>query len=237
MRNAITLFVFTLLLSACQSGPSEGEMLLTGKINGLKKGRIVLQKQIDTILVGVDSMDVDGMAEFRFIDAVDSPQIYFLTVHFQDSVSRSRQLPFFAEASSIDIQTNLKEFPMVAWVNGSANQDLLEEYRSLVDRFNQKNLEYIEGQLNAIKDGNDSLNDVFSTKQERLLRSKYLATVNFAMNHSDMEVAPYLMLSEAFDAHIKYLDTIYNGLTPKIKDSKYGVELESFIAERKAQGL
>jgi len=41
------------------------------------------------------------------------------------------------------------------------------------------------------------------------------------------------MLSEVYDANVKYLDTVYKSLTPKIKDSKYGIALESFIQERK----
>jgi len=232
------LFAFaTILFAACQSGPSAGDMQLTGQIEGLKKGRIVLQKMNDSLLVSIDSTEVDGDATFQFITAVPSPEIFFVSVKFNDSVSRTRQLPFFAEAKKVEIHSSLKEFPMVAKVTGSANQDLLDEYRGLINRFNERNLEYIEGQLNAIKNRNDSLNDVFVVKQERLLRSKYLATVNFAKNHSNREIAPYLMLTEAFNAHIRYLDTVYNNLDQKIKDSKYGVELESFIAERKSQGL
>tara|TARA_R110002033_G_scaffold1173_5_gene11021 strand:- start:1167 stop:1322 length:156 start_codon:yes stop_codon:yes gene_type:complete len=42
-------------------------------------------------------------------------------------------------------------------------------------------------------------------------------------------VAPYLALTEIYNAQVKYLDTISNSLTPKVKDSKYGKELQSFI--------
>ncbi|MBA3985974.1 MAG: hypothetical protein H0X63_05245, partial [Flavobacteriales bacterium] len=47
------------------------------------------------------------------------------------------------------------------------------------------------------------------------------------------EIAPYLAISEIFDANIKYLDTIYNSLPEKNKISTYGKELEKFITERK----
>ena len=53
------------------------------------------------------------------------------------------------------------------------------------------------------------------------------------MNNSDYEIAPYLVLSEAYDANIKYLDTVYHGLSPRVKDSKYGKELEAYIKVRK----
>ena len=41
------------------------------------------------------------------------------------------------------------------------------------------------------------------------------------------------MVSEVFDANIKYLDTVYNNLAPKVKKSFYGEELKSLIKERK----
>ena len=45
------------------------------------------------------------------------------------------------------------------------------------------------------------------------------------MNNKDSEVAPYIALSEVFDANIKYLDTLYNVLPKDIALSKYGKEL------------
>ena len=55
------------------------------------------------------------------------------------------------------------------------------------------------------------------------------------MNNKDYEVAPYLAVSEIFDANIKFLDTIQESLPPKVRDSKYGKSLEEFLKERKQQ--
>ena len=40
---------------------------------------------------------------------------------------------------------------------------------------------------------------------------------------------------EAYDLNLRFLDTIHSSLSPKIKDSKYGKELESFIKSRKQE--
>lgn len=72
-------------------------------------------------------------------------------------------------------------------------------------------------------------------KYDKLLKRKYLYTVNFAINNKEQEIAPYLALSEVFDANIKYLDTIYNSLAPKVKKSKYGKELKDFLKERRKE--
>ena len=70
---------------------------------------------------------------------------------------------------------------------------------------------------------------------DNLLKRKYLYAINFAINNKDNEVAPYIALAEIYDANIKYLDTIYNSLTPDIAKSKYGIELEAFIKQRKEE--
>ena len=41
------------------------------------------------------------------------------------------------------------------------------------------------------------------------------------------------MVSHINDTKLYYLDSVYNNLSPKIKDSKYGKDLESLIQSRK----
>jgi hypothetical protein len=47
-------------------------------------------------------------------------------------------------------------------------------------------------------------------------------------------VAPYVTLNDAPNANVKFLDSIYNKLTPEVATSKYGKELELFIEEIKS---
>jgi hypothetical protein len=103
----------------------------------------------------------------------------------------------------------------------------------MMQRFNDKNLDLIQKNFEAQRDEDEEL--IIATNQEydNLLTRKYLYTVNYAMNNKDLEIAPYLALSEVFDANIKYLDTIYTSLTPKVKKSKYGKDLKSFLKERR----
>ncbi|HNU59017.1 MAG TPA: hypothetical protein PKI08_03575, partial [Aquaticitalea sp.] len=42
-------------------------------------------------------------------------------------------------------------------------------------------------------------------------------------------------LAEIYDANVKFLDTINNSLTPKVKASFYGKELQKYIDERKKE--
>jgi hypothetical protein len=230
MKRLFFGIITVALIIGCSS--RENTMTLNGEVRGLKKGTLLLQKIEDTVLVSVDSVTVDGSGVFSFSEEIDSPEIYYLYLRLKDGTLRDDRITFFGEPSEITIITNLKNFGTNPKISGSTNQDKLSEYKRLIDRYNDKNLELIREQMESDQT-NDSVQAVLQTKQNNIVKGKYLATVNFALNHPDYEVSPYLLLSEVFDANIKYLDTVYKALTPKIKDSKYGKQLESFIVKRK----
>ncbi len=231
MKYFLTLIIAFITIIGCSSGPEM--MNLTGTVKGLKKGTLLLQKFEDTVLVTVDSVVVDGNPEFYFTKKIESPEIYYLFVRLKDGTLRDDRIAFFAENGEMNIKTNLNHFGSAAVVKGSVNDSILREYDKLKQRYITKNLEYVEQRFQKGKRNSDSLEMELNRKQKALVSSKYLATINFALNNKEHEVAPYLMLSEAYNANKKYLDTVYNALPQKIKDSKYGTELESFIVNRK----
>lgn len=234
MRAAIIFAILLLGLTSCGDS-SNDTMVISGDVKGLRKGKIVLEKLEDTLFVTRDSLMVNGNSTFKFSEEILAPEVYYLAIQFNDSVTIEKRIPFFAEAGNIEVTATLKEFESNTRIAGSVNQEKWNDYKKLASRFSDKRLELIETNLNAMKDGNDSLMASTQQKLDRLMASKYLATMNFAKNHGDYELAPYLMLTEVFDANVKYLDTIYKSLTPKIKDSKYGKELESFIQIRRSE--
>lgn len=233
MKTTVAVIFGLFLLLGCST--SEHEMNLTGEISGLKKGTIYLQKIDDTTLITLDSIVVDGKAQFHFNTEIMSPEVYYITMQFADSLKTEKSIAFFAEPSEIIITSKLEDFEIESTVSGSVNHQKWDDYKLLMKRYRDKNLDLIEQQFNALKDGQDSIAQAVEEMQAKLVSSRYLATVNFAKNNHNFEIAPYLMLAEISNANLKYHDTIYKLLTPKIKDSKYGKALESFIQERKTE--
>ncbi|GEQ86868.1 hypothetical protein ULMS_23760 [Patiriisocius marinistellae] len=233
MKNILYALGICLLLVNC--GKGENEMFLSGNIKGLKTGTVVLQKIDDTILVSLDSVLIDGDSNFSFSEIVSSPEMHYLYLRLENGDLIDERIPFFAEASKISINTTLDGFAKNAIIKGSKNDSLLKIHDKLVQRYIDKNLDLTAKNFEALRDENDTLLAQTKVQQERLLRSKYLATINFAMNQKEFEVAPYLALARIPDANIKYLDTIYKSSSQKIKDSKYGKALESYISERKSE--
>lgn len=231
MRYSISILVLFFALIGC-STDSKDTMNLSGNIKGLKRGTLLLQKFEDTVLITIDSVKLEGKSEFKFSERVESPEIYYLYVQIKDGTLKDDRITFFGEPGNIGIYTNLKHFGSGARISGSKNDSILRDYNKIKQRYISKNLEIIEKSLKS-KKLSDSASEKFREQQIRLGSNKHLATINFAMNNNEYEVAPYLVLSEAYNANVKYLDTVYNVLSPKVKNSKYGKELESFIKERK----
>jgi len=231
--NKIFLLIAVLVVTISCS-KNENNMSLTGNVKGLKKGTLYLQKIEDSLLVTVDSVTIHGKSTFQFNETVNSPEIYYLHVKIKDGILQDDRISFFAEPKEIQINTSLEKFSMDAKITGSENENKYKEYNKLMERYRNRNLELIENSLTARQNGNDSLALVHENKQKSELSRRYLATINFALNNNNSEIAPYLMISHVNNSRLKYLDTVYNSLTPKIKDSKYGKVLESLIVSRKA---
>lgn len=233
MRYLLLSFIIFFSIVGCSS--DSGTMELTGQVRGLKKGTLLLQKFKDTALVTIDSMVINGDANFSFSEKIESPEIYYLLVKLKDGTLMDDRISFFAEGKEINIRTNLKNFGHGAVVSGSVNDSLLSDYKKIKQRYLNKNLDLIQEKLSLTQTEGDSIFQQLDKQQNSLNTSKYLATINFALNKKEHEIAPFLMVSEVPDANIKYMDTVYNVLPTHIKDSKYGKALSKLISERKTE--
>lgn len=231
MKKLFVLVAVILAVAACDK--KESNLIVSGQVEGLKKGTLYLQKIEDTVLVSVDSVVIRGDATFVLEDFINSPQIMYLYLDKVDDGAYDERIEFFAEEGEVTINTTLKNFQTDAKIVGSANQEKFSEYKNMIKRFNDRNLELIQQNFEAQRDENEELLLATNEEYDRLLRRKYLFTVNFALNNKDLEISPYLALSEVFDANIKYLDTIYNSISPQVQKSRYGKQLKEYLKERR----
>lgn len=233
MRKISLATLTLLLLSACSKKESDKDLMLTGNIKGFKKGTIYIQKIKDTTLIPLDTIIIDGDSHFSSAMDIESPEMYYLFIDRGVTNSVDNNLPFFAEKGTINIETSLDRFTADAKITGSKNQELYDEYKSVTLRYVNRNLELIKKKFDAQIAKKPELIPAIEAQQNSVLRSKYLYTTNFAVNHSDYEVAPYLALAEIYDINLKYLDTIQKAMTPKVAKSLYGKKLTALLAERK----
>lgn len=224
------LFALLVIFSFSCSKKST-DLVVTGTVKDIKKGTIYLQKIIDTTLVSVDSLTFNGNSTFELSCELKEPEVLYLNLN--DNSSDSERIRFFAEKGNVVINTTLKRFGLDAEINGSSLNKQLEDYYKIANRFDDDALDLMVKQLEAAKTGDTNKINIANKNSDNNLKRKYLYSINFAMNHKNSEVAPYIALAEIYDANIKYLDTIYNALPKDIANSKYGKELNDFIGKRK----
>ena len=71
--------------------------------------------------------------------------------------------------------------------------------------------------------------DSLETVLNRVGLRSYLYSLNFALNNRDSQLAPFIACTEVADANPKYLDSIYNVLSPEVAASKYGKRLKEIL--------
>jgi len=229
MKRILIISVVSLLIVACSSKKG-GNMLVQGKIEGLKKGRLYLQKMQDTLLISVDSITLLGTDVFTLTDNVSAPEMYYLTF---DGNTTDKRIIFFAEKGTITINDRADKFGLNPTIKGSRNQEILDKYYKMTDQFNNKRLDLFEENIKA-KQANDTKKLVkLEAEFLSLVKRRYLYTTNYALNNSEYIVAPYIALTELIDANVTLLDTINNSLSKEVKASKYGKKLEKFITDIK----
>jgi len=231
MKNYLSLLLVLFTIVACSK--KEADLTVTGTIKGLKKGTVYLQQLKDSSLVVLDSMVINGEQPFTLQSNLKEPEVLLLML--DKNSSEESRIAFFADKGITEINATLKDFPFKHTIKGSPQQEKYAEFKKMVSQFNNKNLDIIKEQLDAQVSGDTSEANAKENEINSLIKRKYLYAINFAINNKESEVAPYIALAEIYDANTKFLDTIYKALPKNIANSKYGVELDEFIKQRKQE--
>ena len=231
MKQLIFIFFAFLLLSCNQENPNQ--LVLSGTIDGLKQGVITIKKIDDTSFVAIDSIVFNGKSEFETIIDLKNPEVLYVFLDRGQTQSIDNSLMFFAEPGKMTFNSTLEKFYADAKFTGSKHHEVYEEYLKMRRKFNEKNMDFLNYELKA-KDKNinfDSINQLKINNDKR----RTLYTLNFAKNHKDSHVAPFIVISDVKETKLEFLKEVYNALNPKIKKGKYGFELKKIIDENEKQ--
>jgi hypothetical protein len=225
----ILVFLVSTLVISCTSEP-EDNFVLRGSIKGLKKGIVYLQKDGDSSIITIDSMVIKGEPEFQLSTSLEEPMVLYLKLFKNDG--EEHFIPFFADLGETYLTTSLDNFNFDVKIKGSEQQAILEEYLKVMSKYNETNLELIKENFLAQKDNDTTRLDSIRIESDRLFKRKYAYTINFALNHSNSEVAPYLALYEIPNTSRKFVDSIYSKLDENIKNSFYGRKLNAVLTAK-----
>ncbi|MEO8516110.1 MAG: DUF4369 domain-containing protein [Flavobacterium sp.] len=234
MHKLIIAIASAAIIVSCSEKKQNGNLDITGNIKGLKKGKIYIQRIQDSTLVAIDTIVLNGNSNFETNIQLDSPEMLYLYLDRGASNSIDNNLLFFAEPGKMNIDTDLEFFLANAKITGSKNEELYEQYKGIISKFNDQQLDLIKDELLALKD-KKTISEENRKKQDNILKHKYLYSANFALTNADHEVAPYIALTDIYDMNIKYLDSIHKTMSPAVAKSKYGKKFTEYLAGRKKQ--
>ncbi len=225
--------VLIVLCSVCCS--TKDNTFFNGTIKGLSKGTIYLQQIQDSLLVTIDSINVNGSSDFNFSLQLNEPDIFYLYLDKKDGTIYDDRLEVFLEPGEMSFTTKLNDFEKRSSLKGSKNHEKFMLFKKTIQRFNLSNINLLQENFDAHKQNDTNLIKGVEKRLNTLLKTKYLYTVNFAIQNKKYEVAPFITLREISDANVTFLDTIHKSLSLKVKKSKYGKKLKALIKERKKE--
>ncbi|WP_046745855.1 DUF4369 domain-containing protein [Kordia zhangzhouensis] len=227
-------FLAILACIACGK-EKEGNLKITGNIDGLKEGTLFLQKIQDTSLVTLDSVVIKGDANFAFSTSIEEPQVLYLYLDKKDYNDLNDRIDFFAEPGEMTIHTTLRRFVNDVKITGSESNNDLDAFKDFMTKFNTKELMLIREGLDAQKEEDTKKLTEINTQINNYAKTRMRYILNYAFTNKENIIVPYVVAKEANDANVKFLDTIYKQLPPKVADSKYGKELKELIEKRKVE--
>ncbi|MGY0425241.1 MAG: DUF4369 domain-containing protein, partial [Polaribacter sp.] len=146
-----------------------------------------------------------------------------------------KRILFFGNKGTINIYDNIKLFGINPKIEGSKNQLVFNNFMKISSKFRNENLDFIKKEFDAKRAKDTSLIKKLEKDYQSMIRRKYLFTANFALTNANSEAAPYIALTELYNANIKLLDTINNSLSEKVKKSTYGKRLDKYINDIKSK--
>ncbi|WP_421808928.1 DUF4369 domain-containing protein [Flagellimonas sp.] len=231
MKRLLFVLSLGMLVLSCEKS-TENTMTVSGNVKGLKKGTLYLQQFKDSTLMVLDSLEVEGDGTFSFSEELESPDIFYLYLKKQDNNDLNDRITFFGEPGQITINTTWKTFDMDPEVSGSKSHEKYLEFNEMISKFNIRDISLAQqAALPEFQEDSIALDSLQNLADINLVR-RYRYALNFGLNNGDSYATPYIMMSEASDANPKYLDSVYNALTPEVASSKYGMAFQDFLSKQ-----
>jgi hypothetical protein len=234
MKKVLFLLIGLTIMSSC-SNSNSNNFSVSGTVEGIKVGKIYLQRLQDSILIDVDSALFNGNSNYTLMTDLDQTEIMYLHLDVKDGTEFNDKLLFFAEDTTMTINSSWDKFVKDAVISGSKNQDVYTVYKKNSDRLNKVYTDLVKRSLSLTDETRTlAISDSINTAYDKYLRKKVLYAINYAQLHKEKEVAPYILVSEASEANPFLLDSIYQKMPKKIQTTVYGKQLSELIKSYKS---
>jgi peroxiredoxin len=229
MRNFFVILVLVLSIVSCKK--AKNEYTIKGTIDGIKTGKVYLEKLVDGQPQTVDTTDVtDG--KFSFKGEIPIPDIRLLRLDEQSYFAQ-----FFLENSKITV-TAKKDSLRNTKISGSASQDIFQIYLNEMMRL-QKDVKSLHQKYQtAMAAGNSSEAEKAKIDYQALMDNSLVFFKNFVKDHPNSVVSAFVTgLQLAPQVNETELEAIVNNFSPEISSSQYVLQLKKLVEEKKVTAV
>lgn len=164
--------------------------------------------------VTIDSTQIDN-EKFLFKGKIKHPQM--MRLKYGDDLY---YMKFFGEDGKIHVNAH-KDSLQYADIEGSKLHAQYQHYKTQINQFRRQWSDASSDYQKNRKAGNKEGAKNAQNKMRKISKKQKSYALNFAMKHKNTVLAPLILESYIYRMEYDKLDSLYNSLPPKIKESKY----------------
>ncbi|AGC77216.1 DUF4369 domain-containing protein [Nonlabens dokdonensis] len=234
MKKVLFFLIVIIAVASC-SEPNSSNFSVSGTIDGVKVGKIFLERFQDSVLVDVDSVEFNGNSDYSLTTDISGPELLYLHLDVKDGREFNDRFLFFAEDTLMTINSTLEQFEKDAVITGSKNQDIYQVFKENNDKLNKVYTNIVKRSMSLTDETRTpEIADSIENAYDKYLKRKVLYAINYAQLHKDKEVAPYILVTEASEANPALLDSVFQKMPKKIQTTVYGKQLSALIDKNKS---
>lgn len=234
MKKVLFFLIVIIAVASC-SEPNSSNFSVSGTIDGVKVGKIFLERFQDSVLVDVDSVEFNGNSDYSLTTEISGPELLYLHLDVKDGREFNDRFLFFAEDTLMTINSTLEHFEKDAVITGSKNQDVYQVFKENNDKLNKVYTNIVKRSMSLTDETRTpEIADSIENAYDKYLKRKVLYAINYAQLHKDKEVAPYILVTEASEANPALLDSVFQKMPKKIQTTVYGKQLSALIDKNKS---
>lgn len=217
------VFAIAILLFACSE--KQPGFTIKVKLEGAD-GKVLLEKRENGAWSSIDTADVvNGVAVLK--GSVEYPRECYLSV-----VGKRPKTMLFVENADMNVVGNADSLNMIK-VSGSATQD---EYKKLDDQINKVAEEYMslyQDSRAAMAAGDTAKGLELRNKVQELYESIGVMQESYVKEHPASYVTPYILAGIQYEKDVDELDSLVNGLDPKLMTVQSVIDLKDHVEAMK----
>ena len=221
MKKIVFLMLTAAILTSC-GGKKENKYSITGTIQGVSTGMVLLQRTFDGNTETLDSAMLKN-SEFKFEGMVTAPERWTLVLKGTD-----HRFPFFVENSKITLTAHADSTEKLD-VTGSATQDIYNQYVAKQDSLNKLmmplNKEYEEADKAHDTAKMKKLDSIFNTHDNDM---KNFIT-SFAKTNNKSGASAYLIMRNVWMFELPELESVTSAFDTSLNKSVYIQTLQKRI--------